>query len=73
MALCECGCNEDCAGKFLPGHDQRLRTQLEARIVGLLSLRDLVDAAELYAEGNLLDQEFTQRVRKLLTIYRRDR
>lgn len=37
---CECGCGETPAGgMFLPGHDQRLRKDLEERVGGLLALR----------------------------------
>ena len=65
MASCECGCGEESAREFLPGHDQKLRTQLESRLGGILHLRTLVDAAESYARGESSDGAFTQRVRFL--------
>ena len=49
---CECGCGESVAsGSFKPGHDQKLRANLERRVGGLLALRSLVEAAESYAGG----------------------
>jgi hypothetical protein len=65
MAQCECGCGQDSARDFLPGHDQKLRTQLESRVGGLRSLRELVEAAELYARGESPEDAFTRRVRAL--------
>jgi hypothetical protein len=53
MALCECGCGgETKGGKFLPGHDQKLRSKLEKDTGGLLPLRSLVEAARKYAEDD---------------------
>ncbi|SMY06540.1 hypothetical protein [Flavimaricola marinus] len=41
---CECGCGDDTkGGDFLPGHDQRLRAEIERRVGGLLKLRRLVE------------------------------
>jgi hypothetical protein len=65
MASCECGCGQESAREFLPGHDQKLRAQLESRLGGLLHLRALVDAAETYARGESSDDTFIQRVRSL--------
>ena len=48
---CECGCETEAQGAFLPGHDQKLRGILEARVGGLLVMRGLVDAMESYAKG----------------------
>ena len=37
---CACGCGGITAGgNFLPGHDQRLRAELERRVGGLISAR----------------------------------
>jgi len=64
---CECGCGEPAAvGAFRPGHDQRLRTALERRIGGLLSLRSLVEAAESFAANEATPEAFTHRVRAIL-------
>jgi hypothetical protein len=65
MASCECGCGQESAQRFLTGHDQKLRAQLELRLGGLLHLRALVDAAESYAHGESSGDAFTQRVRAL--------
>lgn len=52
MASCGCGCGERTGGGvFKPGHDQKLRTDLERRAGGLLSLANLVDAAAEFADG----------------------
>ena len=66
MAQCECGCGHESEREFLPGHDQRLRTQLEARVGGVLALRDLIDATQGYVSGQSTEQAFTQRVRALM-------
>ncbi len=67
MAQCECGCGQQAKTDFLPGHDQKLRTSLEHRLGGLLSLRTLVEAAESYANGETSDHAFLQRVRALFS------
>jgi hypothetical protein len=47
MKWCECGCGEKTkGGEFLPGHDQRLRVEVERVAGGLLKLRELVEAAK---------------------------
>ena len=52
MSSCSCGCGEQTAGGvFRPGHDQKLRTDLEQRAGGLLSLSKLIETAEQFAEG----------------------
>jgi hypothetical protein len=66
MATCECGCGQESARDFLPGHDQKLRTALETRVGGVLALRDLVDASASYASGQTSEQVFAQRVRSLM-------
>ena len=59
MPECECGCGErTLGGSFLPGHDQKLRTSLEARVGGILHLRDLVELSESYVNGKLSLQDF---------------
>ena len=63
MPKCECGCGEKSTSEFLPGHDQKLRTSLENRVGGLLSLRSIVVAAEAYAKGDTPEQLFLQQVR----------
>ena len=64
MAFCECGCGDPTgAGAFLPGHDQRLRTDLERRVGGLLPLRSLVEAVEALVEGELSAEQLEHRIR----------
>ena len=47
MVTCECGCGAQTeTAAFVPGHDQRLRTRLEAQVGGILALRSLIEAAE---------------------------
>jgi len=61
---CQCGCGEPSSGGgFKPGHDQKLRAQLEARVGGLLALRSLVEAAAAYADGHAIAEELTSEVR----------
>ena len=63
MANCACGCGSDTAGgTFLPGHDQRLRSDLEKRAGGLLRLSTLVDLVEQYVGGHLAEADFAARV-----------
>src|SRR5215213_8687327 len=64
MVKCECGCGEDVGrGQFLSGHDQRLRTALEAEVGGLLPMRTLIRAAHSYFDGTINGPGFTQTVR----------
>lgn len=63
---CACGCGEKPAkGTFLPGHDQRLRADIERRVGGLIALRMLVEAAEYYVEGSLGSSQFNGMVKEL--------
>ncbi len=44
MTKCECGCGDVTkGGVFLPGHDQKLRAEIEKQAGGLLKLRRLVE------------------------------
>ncbi len=64
---CACGCGKvPAGGQFLPGHDQRLRADLERRVGGLISLRMLVEAAEHFVEGNVGSYQFNGMVKELL-------
>jgi hypothetical protein len=63
---CECGCGKRRAkGHFLPGHDQKLRADLEKRVGGLLSLRMLVEAAEHHVNGSVGSSMFSSMVKEL--------
>ncbi len=67
MALCECGCGgETKGGKFLPGHDQKLRSKLEEETGGLLHLRSLVEAASKYAEDETSLNQFGETTKSIL-------
>ena len=47
MKWCECGCGEQTkGGDFLPGHDQKLRVEIEKVAGGLLKLKELVEEAK---------------------------
>jgi hypothetical protein len=54
MPNCACGCGEQTkGGKFMPGHEQKLRKSLEAKVGGVALLARLVQAGELYAQGKM--------------------
>lgn len=56
--VCRCGCDGVTAkGDFLPGHDQKLRTELERRVGGLSALHSLIENAEGFAAGRLTADE----------------
>lgn len=68
MQECVCGCGERTEGGcFRPGHDQRLRSQIEEKSGGLLALRDLTNAAADYASGAISAEQFNQTVRKIFS------
>jgi hypothetical protein len=54
MPECACGCGEPTKrGKYLQGHDQKLRKQLEEKVGGLPLLASLVKVTQMYAEGRV--------------------
>lgn len=64
---CGCGCGaKPVKGNFLPGHDQRLRADLERRVGGLIHLRMLVEAAEYFVAGDVGSSQFSGMVKDLL-------
>jgi hypothetical protein len=67
MKNCECGCGQESTREFLPGHDQKLRVALEAKVGGLLALRGLISEAEAYANGSSTEAQLLQCVRRLLS------
>lgn len=70
---CACGCGRKPeGGKFLPGHDQRLRADLERRVGGLIPLRMLVEAAEHFAQGAIQPSMFNSMVKDVFRM-REDR
>jgi hypothetical protein len=46
-----------------PGHDQKLRTELERRVGGLANLMRLVYAAEQFAHGQSSEDQLAKIVR----------
>lgn len=67
MTTCRCGCGESPAsGEFLPGHDQKLRIQLERRTGGLLRLADLVDLADRFVDGSLSMGDYAIGTREIM-------
>ena len=54
MPECACGCGEQTkGGKYLQGHEQKLRKQLEEKIGSLPLLSSLVKVTETYAQGRM--------------------
>jgi len=63
-ARCECGCGTAVSGgTFVPGHDQKLRIQLEHRVGGLLALRDLIERLEEHATSPSSAEALSSNVR----------
>ena len=61
---CLCGCEQETrGGKFMPGHDQVLRSQLERKVGGLEALSQLVDAAVAFVNGQSSAEQFALAVR----------
>jgi hypothetical protein len=68
---CECGCNGTTqGGDFLPGHDQTLRSRLEARVGGVLAMRELVNAMESYVQGRSDTESLASCVRRVFAARR---
>jgi hypothetical protein len=54
MPECACGCGEETKkGKYLQGHEQKLRKQLEEKVGGLPLLSSLVKLTQMYAQGRM--------------------
>jgi hypothetical protein len=54
MPECACGCGgETKKGKYLQGHDQKLRKKLEEKVGSLQLLSSLVKVTETYAQGRM--------------------
>lgn len=65
---CECGCGAEVRGtEFLPGHDQKLRIQIERRVGGLLALRDIVHRLEGHANGESTADDLSAFVKSALS------
>ena len=54
MPECACGCGEETKkGKYLEGHEQKLRKQLEEKVGGLPLLASLVKVTHTYAQDQM--------------------
>jgi len=54
MSECACGCGEPAKkGKYLQGHEQKLRKQLEEKVGSLQLLSSLVKVTGMYAQGRM--------------------
>jgi len=59
MPICACGCGQETkGGKFLPGHEQKLRKRLEEAVGNVQLLAKLVDVAQMYAQGKMSLETF---------------
>ena len=66
---CACGCGgSPVSGVFLPGHDQKLRADLERRVGGLVQLRMLVEAAEYFVDGSIGSSMFNSMVKDVFNM-----
>jgi hypothetical protein len=54
MPECACGCGEETKrAKFLAGHEQKLRKQLDEQVGGVLLLAHLVKVTQMYAQDRM--------------------
>ncbi|MFA5110188.1 MAG: hypothetical protein WC443_02155 [Desulfobaccales bacterium] len=54
MPECACGCGEQTKkGKYLQGHEQKLRKELEEKVGSLQLLSSLVKVTEMYAQERM--------------------
>jgi hypothetical protein len=70
MPECACGCGESTKkGKYLQGHEQQLRKQLEEKVGGLPLLASLVKVTQMYAQDRMSLEGLGRLVR---LIYQKD-
>jgi len=70
MPECACGCGEETKrGKFLAGHEQKLRKELDEKVGGLPLLAYLVKVTQLYAQDRMSLEGLGRLVR---LIYQKD-
>jgi hypothetical protein len=54
MPECACGCGEETKrGKYLQGHELKLRKRLDEKVGNLQLLSSLVKVTETYAQGRM--------------------
>ncbi|MHB9072340.1 MAG: hypothetical protein ACYC6G_02325 [Desulfobaccales bacterium] len=64
MPECACGCGEETKkGKYLQGHEQKLRKQLEEKAGSLQLLSSLVKVTETYAQGRMSQDDLGRLVK----------
>jgi hypothetical protein len=64
MPECACGCGEQTKkGKYLQGHEQKLRKELEERVGSLQLLSSLVKVTETYVQGRMSQDDLGRLVR----------
>jgi hypothetical protein len=64
MPECACGCGEPTKkGKYLQGHEQKLRKQLEEQVGGLPLLSSLVKVTRMYAQDRMSLDDLGRMVR----------
>ena len=70
MPECGCGCGEETKrGKYLQGHEQKLRKQLEEKVGSLQLLSSLVKVTGMYAQGRMSPEDLGRLVK---LIYQKD-
>ena len=70
MPECACGCGEETKkAKFVAGHEQKLRKQLEEKVGGLPLLASLVKVTQMYAQDRMSQDGLGRLVR---LIYQKD-
>ena len=66
MPECACGCGEQTKtkkSKYLQGHDQILRKQLEEKVGSLQLLSSLVKVTETYTQGRMSQDDLGRLVK----------
>lgn len=64
---CACGCGQATkGGRFLPGHDAKLRATIEDSVGGLLSLDRLVEGARQFVSGRLSSEDYERLTREII-------
>ena len=68
MPECACGCGEQTKkGKYLQGHELKLRKQLDEKVGSLPLLSSLVKVTEMYAQGKMSQEDLGRLVKMIFT------
>ncbi len=66
MPECACGCGEETKkGKYLQGHELKLRKQLDEKVGSLQLLASLVKVTEMYAQNQMSLDDLGGLVRRI--------